>query len=249
MNEKPTADFGFTDVPEERKAELVRGVFDSVARRYDLMNDAMSLGLHRLWKRFAVSQCPIKPGDSVLDLAGGTGDVAALLWQAMGNSGRIVLADINHAMIEAGRERLADRGLFGGIEFVQADAENLPFDDRTFDCVTIAFGLRNVTRKQRALEAMFRVLKPAGALVVLDFSKPHLGPLNAVYDRYSFSWLPRLGQWLAHDADSYRYLAESIRRHPDQETLKAMMERAGFGRVRHFNLSGGIVALHRGYRL
>ncbi|MHB1950736.1 MAG: bifunctional demethylmenaquinone methyltransferase/2-methoxy-6-polyprenyl-1,4-benzoquinol methylase UbiE [Acidiferrobacteraceae bacterium] len=249
MSDKPTADFGFREVPEERKAGLVRGVFDSVAGRYDLMNDAMSLGLHRLWKRFAVSQCPVRPGDRVLDLAGGTGDVATLLWRAMDGKGEIVLADINHAMIETGRERLADRGLFRGIRFVQADAENLPFGECTFDCVTIAFGLRNVTRKQRALEAMFRVLKPGGALLVLDFSKPHLGPLNAVYDRYSFSWLPRLGRWLAQDAGSYRYLAESIRRHPDQETLTVMMERAGFGRVRHFNLSGGIVALHRGYRL
>lgn len=247
--EKPTADFGYREVPESAKAGLVRGVFDSVAGRYDLMNDVMSLGLHRLWKRFAVGQSGVTRGQSVLDVAGGTGDMAALLWSAMDGEGKVVLADINRNMLEQGRARLADRGVFGDLEFVQADAENLPFQDRHFDCVTIAFGLRNVTRKQQALDAMFRVLRPGGRLLVLEFSKPTLGPLNAVYDRYSFSWLPRLGQWLAGDGDSYRYLAESIRRHPDQETLKGMMERSGFERVRYLNLSGGIVALHQGYRL
>lgn len=247
--EKPTADFGYREVPESAKAGLVRGVFDSVAGRYDLMNDVMSLGLHRLWKRFAVGQSGVTRGQSVLDVAGGTGDMAALLWSAMDGEGKVVLADINRNMLEQGRARLADRGVFGDLEFVQADAEHLPFQDRHFDCVTIAFGLRNVTRKQQALDAMFRVLRPGGRLLVLEFSKPTLGPLSAVYDRYSFSWLPRLGQWLAGDGDSYRYLAESIRRHPDQETLKGMMERSGFERVRYFNLSGGIVALHQGYRL
>ncbi len=249
MKKKATADFGYREVPEEHKAGLVREVFDSVAGRYDLMNDVMSLGLHRAWKRFAVSQCHVRAGQSVLDVAGGTGDITALLWHAMEGEGRIVLADINRAMLETGRARLADSVLFGKLAFVQADAENLPFEDQAFDCVTIAFGLRNVTRKQQALEAMFRVLKPGGTLVVLEFSRPRLGPLNAVYDRYSFAWLPRLGRLFARDAASYRYLAESIRRHPDQETLKTMMERAGFARVRYFNLTGGIVALHQGYRL
>jgi len=248
-NEKSTTDFGYREVPEHAKAGLVREVFDSVAGRYDVMNDVMSLGLHRFWKRFAVSQSGVGPGQSVLDVAGGTGDVAALLWNAMNGQGKIVVADINRAMLDQGRIRLADRGIFGDVEFVQADAERLPFHEGRFDCVTIAFGLRNVTRKQQALDSMFQVLRPGGRLLVLEFSKPALGPLNALYDRYSFSWLPKLGQWLAGDADSYRYLAESIRRHPDQETLKTMMERAGFERVRYFNLSGGIVALHQGYRL
>ena len=248
MSGQDPVDFGYQKVPASEKARLVRSVFDSVAGRYDAMNDAMSLGMHRLWKRFAVDRCAVRPGQSILDLAGGTGDMAALLWPGLKGSGQLAVADINRAMLERGRERLADRGILGGLQFVQADAERLPFADSRFDTITIAFGLRNVTHKQQALESMFRVLRPGGSVVILEFSHPRLGPLNALYDAYSMHWLPRLGQLLAGDADSYRYLAESIRRHPDQDTLQAMMERAGFQRVRYFNLSGGIVAVHQGYR-
>lgn len=241
-------DFGFQEVPEAQKARLVRGVFDSVASRYDLMNDAMSLGLHRLWKRAAATIARPMPGEAILDLAGGTGDLAALLWNRMKRQGQLVVADINAAMLTLGRDRLLDLGMVADVDFVQADAESLPFADGSFDCLSIAFGLRNVTHKQRALEAMTKALRPGGRLVILEFSQPRLGPLNAVYDRYSFSWLPRLGQWLAGDGDSYRYLAESIRRHPDQDRLKSMMEQAGLEGVRYFNLSGGVVAVHLGFR-
>ncbi len=241
--------FGFREVPAEEKAGLVGRVFDSVAGKYDLMNDAMSFGVHRLWKRFAVGQSGVRTGQRVLDVAGGTGDLAAKFAGRVGPSGSVVIADINAAMLDVGRRRLADRGIAGNVEFVRADAERLPFPDDQFDCITIAFGLRNVTHKEAALASMFRVLKPGGRLLVLEFSHPVLPGLGTLYDVYSFSLLPLMGRFIANDEDSYRYLVESIRRHPDQETLKSMMEAAGFERAHYFNLSGGIVALHRGYKL
>lgn len=244
-----TTHFGFRDVPEAAKSGLVAGVFRSVAGRYDLMNDLMSFGIHRFWKRYAAGQCPVRAGQRVLDVAGGSGDMTALLAPRVGAGGQVVLSDINDAMLEVGRTRLTDRGIAGNVEFVRADAERLPFPDDHFDCVTIAFGLRNVTHIDRALASMFRVLKPGGCLVVLEFSRVRLEPLRRVYDAYSFNVLPLLGRLVAGDEASYRYLAESIRRHPDQETLKAMMEQAGFERVRYYNLSEGIVALHKGYKI
>jgi demethylmenaquinone methyltransferase/2-methoxy-6-polyprenyl-1,4-benzoquinol methylase len=247
MSDK-TTDFGFAQVPWDEKRRRVAGVFDSVAGNYDLMNDAMSLGVHRLWKRFAVEQTGARPGQRVLDLAGGTGDLAARLARLVGPGGEVVIADINAAMLQVGRERLLDRGIAANVRFVQADAESLPFPDRSFDRITIAFGLRNVTDKQKALESMFRILKPGGRLLVLEFSKPSLPGLAPLYDLYSFRVLPLMGRLIARDADSYRYLAESIRMHPDQETLKGMMEQAGFEDSDYLNLSGGIVALHRGFR-
>lgn len=243
-----TTHFGFREVPESDKAGMVGRVFESVASRYDIMNDVMSLGVHRLWKRFAIEQAGVRAGQKVLDVAGGTGDLTAQFVAKVGSTGHVTIADINPAMLEVGRGRLADQGLAGNIEFVQADAERLPFPDNHFDCVAIAFGLRNVTRMDAALASMFRVLKPGGRLLVLEFSKPVLPGLNAVYDAYSFHLLPKLGKLIANDEDSYRYLVESIRKHPDQETLKGMMEQAGFERVHYFNLSGGIVALHKGYK-
>jgi demethylmenaquinone methyltransferase/2-methoxy-6-polyprenyl-1,4-benzoquinol methylase len=242
-------DFGFEQVPREEKAERVRGVFDSVAPRYDLMNDVMSFGLHRLWKRFAVVQTGLRKGQSALDVAAGSGDLSALLARRVGATGRVVVTDINARMLAHGRDRLLDRGVVGNVAFVEADAEALPFADAAFHCVTIGFGLRNVTDKAAALASMYRVLKPGGRLVVLEFSKPHLGVLEPVYEAYSFQILPRLGEWLAGDAGAYRYLAESIRRHPDQAELKALMEAQGFERCEYYNLSAGIVALHVGFRL
>ncbi len=243
-----TTHFGFREVPESAKTRLVKEVFHSVAGKYDLMNDLMSLGVHRLWKRFAVLQSGVRLGQQVLDVAGGSGDLTAKFAGLAGAGGRVVLADINSAMLEVARARLADRGIAGNVDFAQADAESLPFPDNHFDCVSIAFGLRNVTRKQQALGSMFRVLKPGGKLLVLEFSRPILPLLSKAYDAYSFNLLPLLGKWVANDEDSYRYLVESIRKHPDQDTLKRMMEQAGYERVRYFNLSGGIVALHKGYK-
>jgi len=242
-----TTDFGFERVPLAEKAERVRGVFESVASRYDLMNDLMSFGAHRFWKRFALTQTGLRPGMQALDLAGGTGDIALALKAQVGESGRVVLSDINAAMLEQGRARAIDAGELG-LEFVQADAEDLPFPDRSFDCVTIAFGLRNVTDKDAALRNMFRVLRPGGRALVLEFSTPTAPGLAPVYDAYSFKVLPALGKLVTGDADAYRYLAESIRMHPDQATLKTMMETAGFERVSFANLSGGIVALHKGFK-
>ena len=240
--------FGYQTVPTGEKARMVRGVFDSVASNYDLMNDLMSGGMHRLWKRFTIDRANVRKGQRVLDLAGGTGDLAMRFAKQVGETGEVVLADINHAMLEQGRRRMIDRGLGANISIAQVDAEELPFDDASFDCITIAFGLRNVTDKDAALRSMYRVLKPGGKLLILEFSKP-AAALKPAYDLYSFKVLPTLGKYVAKDEESYQYLAESIRMHPDQETLKEMMESAGFERCRYYNLTGGIVALHQGYRL
>jgi len=247
--EPQTTDFGFEQVPKQDKAGRVRAVFDSVASRYDLMNDLMSGGAHRLWKQFALALTGLRPGDSVLDVAGGTGDIAVGLARQVGRSGLVMLTDINASMLQAGRDRLIDSGLVGNVRCVQADAERLPFADGSFECVTIAFGLRNVTDKARALASMRRVLKSGGQLLVLEFSKPTTPALQGIYDAYSFRLLPLLGRVVAGDADSYRYLAESIRRHPDQETLLTMLRAAGLENCRYHNLMGGIVAVHRGYKV
>lgn len=243
-----TTHFGFEEVAWEDKAQRVRGVFDSVAPRYDLMNDLMSGGLHRVWKQFTLSQTHLRPSQRALDVAGGTGDLARGLAAQVGEQGLVVLSDINGAMLAHGRDRLLDLGLTRGIAYAQANAERLPFADSSFDCVTIAFGLRNVTDKAAALASMRRVLRPGGQLMVLEFSQPVAPGLKPLYDAYSFRVLPFLGRVIARDEDSYRYLAESIRKHPDQETLLGMMRDAGLEDCRYHNLSGGIVALHRGYR-
>lgn len=246
MNDQDTTHFGFEQVRRPEKAARVARVFDSVASRYDLMNDLMSGGLHRLWKQIALTMAAVRPGQSVLDLAGGTGDLAAQLARQVGPNGRVVLADINASMLCVGRDRLLDRGIVDNVVYVQADAEQLPFPVASFDCVTIAFGLRNVTDKQRALGAMFEVLKPGGRLLVLEFSHPTNPLLARLYDQYSFRILPRMGSLVAGDADSYRYLAESIRMHPKQDDLRAMLATAGFADARYHNMTGGIVALHTG---
>jgi demethylmenaquinone methyltransferase/2-methoxy-6-polyprenyl-1,4-benzoquinol methylase len=243
-----TTDFGFEQVPLKDKARRVRAVFDSVADRYDLMNDLMSGGAHRLWKRFTLSLTALRPGQRALDLAGGTGDLAAAMARQVGRSGLIVLSDINASMLQRGRDRLTDRGVVGNIQYVQADAERLPFASSQFDCVTIGFGLRNITDKAAALASIQRVLKPGGQLLVLEFSQPVVPAVARLYDAYSFNVLPVLGKVVAGDADSYRYLAESIRRHPDQETLLGLMAAAGFDDCRYHNLMAGIVAVHRGYK-
>ena len=243
-----SVDFGYEQVPAHEKARRVRAVFDSVADKYDVMNDLMSAGVHRLWKRYTLGQTGLRPGQSALDVAGGTGDLAAGMAAQVGDQGLVVLSDINAAMLEVGRDRLLDRGLLRNVRFSLADAECLPFADESFDCVTIGFGLRNVTDKAAALASMRRVLRPGGRLLILEFSKPTFPGLKPVYDLYSFSVLPWLGARIARDADSYRYLAESIRRFPDQETLLGMMLEAGLEDCRYENLSGGIVALHRGFR-
>ena len=241
-----TVDFGYERVSPDEKTARVRDVFDSVAGNYDLMNDLMSGGLHRLWKRFALAQTGLRPGQHALDVASGSGDIGAGLARQVGISGLAVLTDINREMLSRGRDRLIDQGLAAQVQFLIANAECLPFADRSFDCVTIAFGLRNVTDKAAALASMRRVLRPAGRLLVLEFSKPTLEILRPAYDAYSFNVLPRLGGIIAGDAASYRYLAESIRMHPDQETLAAMFREAGFDECRWHNLAGGIVALHVG---
>ena len=246
--QEPTTHFGFQDVPESQKAQKVAEVFHSVAAKYDLMNDVLSGGLHRLWKRFTIELSGVRPGNRVLDIAGGTGDLARQFSRLVGPTGEVVLADINESMLKVGRDRLLDKGVAGNVQFVQADAEKLPFPDNHFDVVTIAFGLRNVTRKENALRSMLRVLKPGGRLLVLEFSKPGNPLLAKAYDTYSFSFMPLAGKLITNDADSYRYLAESIRMHPDQETLKGMMTEAGFERVTYHNMTGGIVALHRGIK-
>ncbi len=243
-----TADFGFEKVAWEEKAKRVRGVFDSVAGKYDLMNDLMSGGMHRLWKQFLFTLTGLKPGQHALDVAGGTGDLAIGLARQVGRSGHVVLSDINAAMLGQGRERLIDAGIAGNVSYAQANAEQLPFAGECFDCVTIGFGLRNVTDKPAALASMRRVLRPGGQLLILEFSHPTAPGLKPLYDAYSFRVLPLLGRLVANDADSYRYLAESIRVHPDQENLLAMLHEAGLEGCRYHNLSGGIVAVHRGYR-
>jgi demethylmenaquinone methyltransferase/2-methoxy-6-polyprenyl-1,4-benzoquinol methylase len=247
--ESGTTHFGFRDVPVAEKKKLVGQVFSSVAQQYDLMNDLMSLGIHRLWKRYFVGTSGVKRGDRVLDLAGGTGDIAALLHERVGDTGSVVLGDINAAMLGVGRDRLTDRGLVRGLEYVQLNAEALPFPDASFDLVTIAFGLRNVTEKANALKEMHRVLKVGGRALVLEFSQVKPEWFRPVYDFHSFKVLPRLGKLFANDADSYQYLAESIRKHPPQDQLKAMMAAAGFERTDYRNLSAGIVAIHSGYKL
>jgi len=241
--------FGYQTVDAAAKAGMVGQVFDSVASKYDVMNDLMSFGVHRLWKRFTVSQAAVRPGQVVLDLAGGTGDLAAKFSRRVGSQGLVVLSDINSAMLTTGRDRLTDDGLVGNIDYAQANAEALPFDDDSFDCITMAFGLRNVTNKMQALESMHRVLKPGGKLLVLEFSKPILPLLSKAYDAYSFTALPMMGKLVANDAASYRYLAESIRMHPDQQTLEEMMQAAGFAKTGYHNLTGGVVALHKGYKI
>lgn len=246
--QRKTTHFGYQQVPLEEKVHKVRDVFDSVADKYDVMNDVMSMGVHRLWKRYAIEMTGLKPGQKVLDLASGTGDLAAKLAERVGSKGEVVASDINGSMLSNGRGRLVDRGIVGNVRYVQANAEALPLPDDYFDCVTISFGLRNVTDKDAALRAMYRVLKPGGRLLVLEFSKPTAPGLKPVYDAYSFKLLPLMGKLIANDAESYRYLAESIRMHPGQEELKAMMEAAGFERCDYFNLTGGVVALHRGYK-
>lgn len=241
--------FGYQDVDKAAKAGMVGQVFDSVASKYDVMNDLMSFGIHRVWKRFTLDQSGVRPGQAVLDLAGGTGDLAAKFSKRVGKDGLVVLADINASMLFTGRDKLLDNGVIGNIDYTQANAEELPFADDSFDCITIAFGLRNVTDKDKALRSMNRVLKPGGRLLVLEFSKPVLPLLSKAYDAYSFTALPMMGKLVANDADSYRYLAESIRMHPDQATLKQMMEDAGFAKANYHNLTGGIVALHKGYKV
>jgi len=247
MPEDPSADFGFQRVPRDDKARRVRGVFDSVAGNYDLMNDLMSAGTHRLWKRFTLALANLRPGQRALDVAGGSGDLAAGMARQVGSRGLVVLSDINAAMLARGRDRLIDEGFVDSVAYVQADAERLPFPDSTFDCITIGFGLRNVTDKNAALASMRRALKPGGQLLVLEFSRP-APALKPLYDAYSFRVLPLLGRWVAGDEASYRYLAESIRMHPDQETLLRMLQEAGLEGCRYHNLSGGIVAVHRGYK-
>ena len=243
-----TVDFGYERVAPQAKAERVRAVFDSVADRYDVMNDMMSFGIHRLWKRFTLAQTGLRPGQRALDVAGGTGDIATGLARQVGPTGQVVLSDINAAMLAHGRDRLLDAGFARSVECVLANAERLPFADASFNCVTIGFGLRNITDKAAALKSMNRVLKPGGQLLILEFSTPVAPGLKPVYDLYSFKVLPTLGRLIAGDAESYRYLAESIRTFPDQGTLTTMMRAAGFEGCKHHNLTGGIVALHQGWR-
>jgi demethylmenaquinone methyltransferase/2-methoxy-6-polyprenyl-1,4-benzoquinol methylase len=247
-DDKKTTHFGYEQVAVEEKAGRVAEVFHSVAAKYDLMNDLMSGGVHRLWKRITIEASAVRPGHKILDIAGGTGDLSYQFARRVGKEGLVVLADINASMLTVGRDRLVDRGVVGNIQFAQTDAQYLPFPDNTFDCITIAFGLRNVTDKDLALRSMLRVLKPGGRLLVLEFSKPRNPLLEKAYDTYSFKFLPLMGKLITNDADSYRYLAESIRMHPDQETLKAMMAEAGFVNTEFNNMTGGIVALHKGIK-
>ena len=247
MTSENTTHFGFTQVPLEEKVHHVTNVFDSVASKYDLMNDLMSGGIHRIWKRFTIELAGVKRGQKILDLAGGTGDLAAKFATIVGSQGQVVLADINDNMLEVGRERLLNKGIL--VDYAQVNAEFLPFADNSFDLITIAFGLRNVTNKDAALESMLRVLKPGGKLLILEFSELKISPLKPIYDTYSFKILPFIGKIIANDSESYKYLAESIRMHPNQDNLLQMMEDAGFERCDYHNLSGGIAAVHRGYKL
>lgn len=248
QNSEPKVDFGYQQVPLTEKANKVADVFNSVATRYDLMNDLMSFGVHRWWKNFTVSLSQVRTGQNILDLAGGTGDLAYQFAERVGKQGHVSLVDINAAMLNTGRDRLINAGLLENIRYIQADAEQLPFKSNSFDCISIAFGLRNVTCKEAALQSMYRVLKPGGQLLILEFSKPVIPVLKKIYDAYSFSLLPKLGEWVAGDADSYQYLAESIRMHPDQDTLNTMTLTAGFDRCKVHNLTGGIVAVHHAWK-
>ena len=248
-NTDNTTHFGYKDVPTEDKQGMVADVFHSVAAKYDVMNDLMSFGVHRLWKRFTIDMSGVRPGNKILDLAGGTGDLTKKFSKIVGPQGKVVLADINSSMLEVGRERLTNQGYVGNIEYVQANAQCLPFEDNTFDIITIAFGLRNVTDKDEALRSMLRVLKPGGRLLVLEFSQTKNPLLKKAYDLYSFTALPLMGKLVTNDSESYKYLAESIRMHPDQDTLKGMMEDAGFNRGSYHNMTGGMVALHRGIKI
>jgi len=243
-----TTHFGYEQVPVDEKVNKVADVFHSVADKYDLMNDLMSAGVHRLWKRYTIETSGAKKGDTILDLAGGTGDLAIKFTRIVGPEGLVTLSDINGSMLENGRERLTNMGIAGNIEYVEANAESLPFDDNKYNIVTMAFGLRNVTDKEAALKSIYRVLKPGGKLMVLEFSKPVVPGLGTIYDQYSFKLLPLIGKLVANDEESYRYLAESIRMHPDQDTLKGMFEDAGFERCSYHNMTGGVVALHIGYK-
>jgi len=243
-----TTHFGYKDVPLNEKVKLVADVFRSVAPKYDLMNDVMSFGLHRLWKRFTIAKADLRAGHIVLDVASGTGDLAIAFAKIVGTTGKVIMTDINEAMLQVGRERVEDAGIIGNINCIQANAESLPFQPNYFDCISIAFGLRNVTNKSAALASMYRILKPGGKLLILEFSHPTIPMLNKLYDSYSFHVIPKMGELIANDKASYQYLVESIRMHPDQETLKTMMMQAGFEDVNYFNLSGGIVALHMGYK-
>jgi demethylmenaquinone methyltransferase/2-methoxy-6-polyprenyl-1,4-benzoquinol methylase len=243
-----TTHFGFQNVNVEEKADKVADVFHSVAAKYDIMNDLMSFGVHRIWKRLTIESSGVRPGHRVLDIAGGTGDLTMQFSKRVGESGQVILADINASMLSVGRDRLLDRGYGSNIEFVQANAESLPFPDNYFNAVSIAFGLRNVTHKDKAIASMLRVLKPGGRLLILEFSKPANPLLSEAYDKYSFTALPMMGRLITNDSESYKYLAESIRMHPDQETLKQMMDDAGFVNTRYQNMTGGIVALHTGIK-
>lgn len=248
MSSSNKTDFGFQSVPYEEKQARVKEVFDSVAGKYDVMNDLMSFGIHRLWKRFTAEVSQLRPGHQVLDVACGSGDLSKLFSQKVGEKGHVFLSDINEAMLNVGRDRLMDEGIINNVSFIIANAEELPFKRNYFDCISIGFGLRNVTNKAKALASMYQTLKPGGKLLVLEFSTPQLPILKPLYDLYSFSLLPKLGQLIANDASSYRYLAESIRMHPDQDTLKKMIEQAGFEDCKYHNLTGGIVALHTAYK-
>ncbi|GLR72412.1 bifunctional demethylmenaquinone methyltransferase/2-methoxy-6-polyprenyl-1,4-benzoquinol methylase UbiE [Agaribacter marinus] len=246
--EKDLIDFGYKQVNKSEKVDFVANVFHSVAAKYDVMNDLMSFGIHRLWKRYTIDCSGVKAGQRVLDLAGGTGDLAAKFSRIVGKTGQVILADINHSMLTVGKEKLVNKGIVGNLHYVQANAEELPFPDNHFDLITIAFGLRNVTDKSKALASMFRVLKPGGRLLVLEFSKPTTDALSKLYDAYSFHVLPKMGELVTQDGDSYQYLAESIRMHPEQTVLESMMKDVGFEQTSFTNMTGGIVALHRGYK-
>lgn len=248
MSDDKTTHFGYKNVKEEEKSGMVASVFRSVAPKYDLMNDLMSMGMHRLWKRFTITQAQVRPGHKVLDVASGTGDLAKAFAKQVGDQGLVVMTDINEAMLQVGRQRLADAGIIKNLSCVQSDAEQLPFEDNYFDCITIAFGLRNVTNKLNALKSMYRILKPGGKLLVLEFSRPTSPIMRKIYDAYSFKVIPKMGELVTNDRDSYQYLVESIRMHPDQASLKDMMQQAQFEDVDYFNLNAGIVALHKGFK-
>ena len=248
MDNEEITHFGYEKVKAADKASKVADVFHSVAAKYDIMNDLMSGGIHRLWKRFTIEASGVRAGQQILDIAGGTGDLSAKFAKRVGPEGKVVLADINSSMLNVGRDKLYDHGCANNLEFVQADAQHLPFADNTFDCITIAFGLRNVTDKDLALQSMLRVLKPGGRLLILEFSKPKHEALEKIYDQYSFRVLPFMGKLVANDSESYQYLAESIRMHPDQETLKDMMQKAGFEQCKYYDMTGGVVALHKGFK-